>query len=165
MMTLLCIHFYTDPAITSDPVAAAIGGGVGGGILLLLILLCICVCICCLCKKSKRKATTKTTYQPLPKLSENSSGGGKIIVIHETRTQNVILPTADYTQDPYYNHPQNEPYPVSYAIPPDDIAFPQSQYQSYTDPNSCLQGSPNAAPFNVMGIPGQFGGSSFQQGP
>ena len=104
---------------------------------------------------------------PLEQSQTPSSGDTKTIIIQETRPQNVMMPPVHYAQDPYHNNPQFEPYPAStaYAIPPDGTAFPQQQCQSYTDLGSYLHGSPNAPPYNALGTPGQFGGSSFQQGP
>ncbi|KAL5491241.1 hypothetical protein EMCRGX_G016489 [Ephydatia muelleri] len=152
----------------SFSIAAAIGGGVAGGIILLLVILCICVCTCCLCKKSKRKGTHNDTQhppQPLPAQTEAPSGGAKIIIIQETKPQNIMMPPTHYARDPYYNTPQFEAYPAPppLAMPPDGMGFPQQQHQSYTDPISYFHGAPSAAPYNTMATHGQVDPSSFQQ--
>eukprot|EP00731_Ephydatia_muelleri_P015094 Em0008g814a len=146
-------------------VAAAIGGGVGGGIILLLVILCICVCTCCLCKKSKRKGTHNVIQhppQPAPAQTEAPSGGAKIIIIQETKPQNIMMPPTHY---PYYNTPQFEAYPAPppLAMTPDGMGFPQQQHQSYTDPISYFHGAPSAAPYDTMATHGQVDPSSFQQ--
>ncbi|KAL5491262.1 hypothetical protein EMCRGX_G016515 [Ephydatia muelleri] len=130
----------------TSSVAAAIGGGVVGGILLLLIILCICVCICCLCKKSWRKGTHNVMQhppQPAPAQTEAPSGGAKVIIIRETNPQNTMMPSVHYIHDPYYNTPQFEPYPAPspLAMPPDWVGYPP---QSYTDPNSYFQENKSA---------------------
>ena len=137
----------------------------GGGIILLLVILCICVCTCCLCKKSKRKGTHNVIQhppQPAPAQTEAPSGGAKIIIIQETKPQNIMMPPTHY---PYYNTPQFEAYPAPppLAMPPDGMGFPQQQHQSYTDPISYFHGAPSAAPYNTMATHGQVDPSSFQQ--
>ena len=136
----------------------------GGGIILLLVILCICVCTCCLCKKSKRKGTDNVIQHPppAPAQTEAPSGGAKIIIIQETKPQNIMMPPTHY---PYYNTPQFEAYPAppAYTMPPDGMGFPQQQHQSYTDPISYFHGAPSAAPYNTMATHGQVDPSSFQQ--
>ena len=117
----------------------------------------MCVCVYFLCKKLKQKGASERVHkppQPAPAQTEVPSGGTKIIVIQDSRPQNIMMPPVHYAQDPYYNTPQFEPYPAHppYPIPPDGMGFPQ--HQSYNaDPSSYFQGAPSATPYKPKPIP------------
>ena len=91
------------------------------------------------------------------KQTEVSSGGTKIIIIQDTKPQNIMMPPVHYAQDPYYNTPQFEPYPAhpSYSIPPDGMGFTHP----YTDANSYFQENQSAAAYE------QSYSTSFQSKP